>query len=148
MSAVTGRAELMDAPHTGGLGGTYSGNPLSCKAALAVLEILLKDNLLDRSRELGETLQKRFTDLAARHEIIGEVRGKGPMLAMELVEEREAKQPATDKARVSRCFEKGLVLLSCGNFGNVIRTLMPLVITDEQLEKGLAILEESLAEIS
>ena len=82
--------------------------------------------------------------------MIGDVRGKGPMLAMELVEDRESKKPATDKAKalVNRCFEKGLVLLSCGNFGNVIRTLMPLVITDEQLNRGLAILEESLEEIS
>jgi 4-aminobutyrate aminotransferase/(S)-3-amino-2-methylpropionate transaminase len=85
-----------------------------------------------------------------RHEIIGDVRGKGPMLALELVEDRETKQPAAAKAKalVNRCFEKGLVLLSCGNMGNVIRTLMPLVITEAQLDKGLAILEESIAEVS
>jgi 4-aminobutyrate aminotransferase / (S)-3-amino-2-methylpropionate transaminase / 5-aminovalerate transaminase len=144
LSAVTGRAQLMDAPHAGGLGGTYSGNPLSCKAALAVLEILFKDNLLDRSRELGEILQKRFNDLAARHEIIGEVRGKGPMLAMELVKDRQTKEPATEAAKelVRICYENGLVILSCGNFGNVIRTLMPFVITEEQLDKGLSILED------
>ncbi|HKL00315.1 MAG TPA: 4-aminobutyrate--2-oxoglutarate transaminase [Desulfotignum sp.] len=144
LSAVTGRKELMDAPHAGGLGGTYSGNPLSCKAALAVLEILLKDNLLDRSRELGAILQKRFTALADRHEIIGEIRGKGPMLAMELVKDRQTKEPATEKAKklVQICYENGLVILSCGNFGNVIRTLMPFVITDEQLDKGLSILED------
>lgn len=149
LSAVTGRADLMNAPHVGGLGGTYSGNPLSCRAALAVMEILYDDHLLDQSVKLGDTLWKRFTAMQARYEIIGEVRGKGAMLAMELVEDRESKQPATGKAKalVSRCFEKGLVLLSCGNFGNVIRTLMPLVITDEQLDRGLAILEESLEEI-
>jgi len=150
LSAVIGRAEMMNASHVGGLGGTYSGNPVSCRAALAVLEILFRDNLIEQSIKLGETLLERFTAMQEKYEIIGEVRGKGPMLAMELVEDRESKQPATDKAKalVSSCFEKGLVLLSCGNFGNVIRTLMPLVITEEQLEKGLGILEESLAEIS
>ena len=150
LSAVIGRADLMNASHVGGLGGTYGGNPVSCRAALAVMEILLEDGLMEQAVTLGETLQGRFDDIAQRYEIVGEVRGKGPMLAMELVEDRESKQPATDKAKalVSRCFEKGLVLLSCGSYGNVIRTLMPLVITAEQLDKGLAILEESLTEIS
>ncbi|MCB2149482.1 MAG: 4-aminobutyrate--2-oxoglutarate transaminase [Deltaproteobacteria bacterium] len=150
LSAVIGRAEMMNASHVGGLGGTYGGNPVSCRAALAVMEILLEDGLMDRAVVLGETLQARFTAMQERYALIGDVRGKGPMLAMELVEDRESKKPATDKAKalVSRCFEKGLVLLSCGNFGNVIRTLMPLVITDAQLDRGLAILEESLEEIS
>lgn len=150
LSAVIGRADMMNAPHVGGLGGTYSGNPVSCRAALAVLEILLEDGLLDRSVQLGQTLLTRFTALQERFEIIGEVRGKGPMLAMELVEDRHSKKPATDKAKalVSRCYEKGLIVLSCGNFGNVIRTLMPLVITDAQLGKGLAILEESLEAVA
>ena len=150
LSAVTGRSEMMNASHVGGLGGTYSGNPISCRAALAVLEILHEDHLLEKAVKLGDTLLDRFTAMQERYEIIGDVRGKGPMLAMELVEDRESKQPAADKSKalVNRCFEKGLVLLSCGNFGNVIRTLMPLVITDEQLDKGLAILEESISEIS
>ena len=150
LSAVIGRVDMMNAAHVGGLGGTYSGNPVSCRAALAVLEILFEDRLLEKSVQLGETLLARFTAMQERYEIIGDVRGKGPMLAMELVDDRESKQPATDKAKalVSRCFEKGLILLSCGNFGNVIRTLMPLVITDEELDKGLAILEESLEEVS
>jgi 4-aminobutyrate aminotransferase/(S)-3-amino-2-methylpropionate transaminase len=150
LSAVIGRAELMNKPHVGGLGGTYSGNPISCRAALAVMEILQKDGLLQRSVALGEELEKRFTALQDEVELVGDVRGKGPMLALELVEDRETKKPATDKAKtiVSRCYEKGLVLLSCGQYGNVIRTLMPLVITDEQLDKGMGILEESLREIS
>lgn len=150
LSAITGRKELMEAPHIGGLGGTYSGNPISCAAALAVLEILFEDKLLERSRELGEILQKRFSDLQDKFEIIGEVRGKGPMLGMELVTDRETKEPATEltKKLTQICFDKGLILLSCGNFGNVIRTLMPFVITDEQLEKGLSILEESLHELT
>ncbi len=149
LSAVIGREEMINAPHVGGLGGTYSGNPLSCRAALAVLEILLEDGLLKRAEILGRTLRNRFDDLKEKYEIIGDVRGKGPMLGMELVKDRETKQPAADEAKklVKRCYDKGLVLISCGNFGNVIRTLMPFVITDEQLEKGLSILEESLAEM-
>jgi len=150
LSAVTGRADMMNASHVGGLGGTYGGNPVSCRAALAVLEILLKDGLLERSAALGETLKERFTAIQQRNAIVGDVRGKGPMLALELVEDRESKKPATDKAKalVARCFEKGLIVLNCGSHGNVIRTLMPLVITDEQLDRGLSILEESLEEIS
>lgn len=150
LSAVTGRTELMDAPHIGGLGGTYSGNPLSCKAALAVLDILLEDRLLERSRELGNILRKRFTELMSTYEIIGEVRGKGPMLAMELVKDRETKVPASEEAKklTQTCYEKGLVLLSCGNYGNVIRTLMPFVITDEQLDRGLSIMEDGFKELA
>ncbi len=150
LSAVTGRAELMDTPHPGGLGGTYSGNPISCRAALAVLEVLFQDKMLDRSKELGEILNERFTALMDNYEVIGEVRGKGPMLALELVKDRETKEPATDIAKklTQVCYDKGLILLSCGNYGNVIRTLMPFVITDEQLDKGLSILEESLKEVA
>jgi 4-aminobutyrate aminotransferase / (S)-3-amino-2-methylpropionate transaminase / 5-aminovalerate transaminase len=150
LSAVIGRADMMNASHVGGLGGTYGGNPVSCRAALAVMEILLEDGLMDRAVTLGETLKARFDALQERYEIIGEVRGKGPMLALEMVEDRQSKTPATDKAKAltARCYEKGLVLLSCGSHGNIIRTLMPLVITDAQLDRGLSILEESLEEIT
>lgn len=98
---------------------------------------------------MGEILAKRFKALQDTYEIIGDVRGKGPMLALELVKDRQTKEPATQDAKnlVKVCYDKGLVLLSCGNAGNVIRTLMPFVITDEQLDKGLSILEESLSEI-
>lgn len=149
LSSVTGRSELMDKPHVGGLGGTYSGNPISCEAALAVLEILTEDGLLEKSKQLGDVLWKKFNDLKEKYEIIGDVRGKGPMLGMELVLDRESREPAADltKKLVSRCCEKGLIILSCGNFGNVIRTLMPLVITDEELDRGFSILEECLSEI-
>jgi 4-aminobutyrate aminotransferase / (S)-3-amino-2-methylpropionate transaminase / 5-aminovalerate transaminase len=150
LSAVTGRAELMNAPHPGGLGGTYGGNPLSCSAALAVLKIFLEDGLLQKAEELGVKLRKRFDALQEKYEIIGEVRGKGPMLALELVQDRQTKKPAGDQAKklTKLCYDKGLVILSCGSFGNVVRFLMPLVITDEQLERGLGILEESLHEVS
>lgn len=149
LSAVIGRADLMDAPHVGGLGGTYGGNPVSCAASLAVMDILYEDNLLSKAKALGDVLIDRFTRLAEQFEIIGDVRGKGPMLGMELVKDRGTKEPAADEAKklVQRCYEKGLVILSCGNFGNVIRTLMPFVITDEELEKGLSILEESFHEL-
>jgi len=150
LSAVIGRAEIMNAPQVGGLGGTYGGNPVCCRAALAVLEIFEEERLLDRARILGEKLRERFEAMQKRLEIIGDVRGLGPMLALELGKDRENKEPAADaaKALVKFCYEKGLVVLSCGNFSNVIRTLMPLVITDEQLDRGLAILEEGLTVLS
>lgn len=149
LSAVTGRSEIMDTVHPGGLGGTYGGNPLACRAALAVLDIFVNDGLLSQSEQLGRKLQQRFAALQEKYELIGEVRGKGPMLALELVRDRETKEPAGDEAKqlTRRCYEKGLIILSCGAHGNVVRFLMPLVITDAQLERGLAILEESLAEI-
>ncbi len=150
LSAVTGRAEIMNTPHLGGLGGTYGGNPVSCSAALAVLEALIEDKLIQRGAEIGETVRTRLEAMQDRYELIGEVRGKGAMLAMELVKDRETKQPAAEEAKklTQICFDKGLVLLSCGNYGNVIRTLMPFVITDEQLERGLQILEEGLHKLT
>jgi len=149
LSAVTGKASLMEVPHVGGLGGTYGGNPVSCKAALAVLEILFEDGLLKTAESLGKTLLERFTSLQKEHEIIGDVRGKGPMLGLELVKDRHTKEPAAEEAKklVQLCYEKGLIILSCGNYGNVIRTLMPLVITKEELDTGLSILEESICEL-
>ncbi len=149
LSAIIAREELINKIHVGGLGGTFSGNPVSCRAGLAVLEIMLEDGLLQRAQRLGEKLFAQFKNLQEKFEIIGDVRGKGPMLAMELVRDRETKTPAKEAADklVKICFEKGLVLLSCGNFGNVIRTLMPLVITDEQLQRGLSILEEGFQEL-
>ena len=150
MSAVTGREEMFQKIHVGGLGGTFSGNPVSCRAGLAVLDILLEDGLLERAETLGQKILERFAEFQQKYEVIGDVRGKGPMLAMELVRDRETKAPAKEEADqlVKLCYQKGLVLLSCGNFGNVIRTLMPLVITDEQLQRGLAIMDESLNELT
>lgn len=147
LSAVVGRKEIMDAVHAGGIGGTYGGNPISCSAALAVLDVFESDRLLEKAQELGRKLRNRLDALKERYELVGDVRGIGPMLAMELVKDRESKRPAADEAKtmVGACREKGLLLLSCGSYGNVIRLLMPLVITDEQLERGLAILEEALA---
>ncbi|HDZ24859.1 MAG TPA: aminotransferase class III-fold pyridoxal phosphate-dependent enzyme, partial [Desulfobacteraceae bacterium] len=131
----------------GGLGGTYGGNPVCCRAALAVLKIFESENLLNRAEVLGKNLRERLQSWNRQYEIVGDVRGLGPMLAMELVKDRETKEPATDAAKglVKFCYEKGLIVLSCGNFGNVIRLLMPLVISDEHLERGLAILEQGLS---
>ena len=150
LSAVVGRAEIMDSVHVSGLGGTYGANPVACRAGLAVMEIFEQEDILGKAQVLGEKLQKRFDEFKGRYEIIGDVRGKGPMLALELVRDRETKEPAADEAKalVKTCFEKGLLLLSCGTFGNVIRPLMPLTITDGQLERGLAIMEEGLAALA
>ena len=150
LSAVVGRKEVMEAVHPFGLGGTYGGNPVACRAGLAVMEIFEEENLLQAAEALGKKLRKRFDAFQKEYELIGEVRGIGPMLALELVKDRETKEPATDEAKalVKFCYDNGLIILSCGNYGNVIRTLMPLVITDDLLEKGLAILEEGLTSLS
>jgi 4-aminobutyrate aminotransferase/(S)-3-amino-2-methylpropionate transaminase len=147
LSAVVGRKEIMDAVHPGGIGGTYGGNPVACAAALAVFDIFETENLLQKASALGEKLRSPLDEFKRKYEIVGDVRGIGAMLALELVENRETKKPAADaaKALVRYCFERGLIILSCGTYGNVIRLLMPLTITDAQLEKGLAIMEEGLA---
>ena len=150
LSAVVGRKDLMDSVHSGGIGGTYGGNPVACRAALAVLEIFETEDLLQKSVTLGQTLRKRLDSFKERYEVVGDVRGLGPMLALELVKDRETKAPAADAANAVKAYalEKGLMLLTCGSLGNVIRLLMPLVITDEQLERGLTILEEGLASVN
>ncbi len=141
LAGVTGRAEVMDAVHAGGLGGTFSGNPLSCAAAQAVLEIVSEPEFLAAAATLGETLRARLDELASRRPEIGEVRGLGPMLAFEFTEQTADRA----KAVVAEAFDRGLILLSCGLYGNVIRLLPPLTITDDELDEGLALLEESLA---
>jgi len=150
LSAVVGRKEMMEVVHPFGLGGTYGGNPVACRAGLAVMEIFEEENLLQAAETLGKKLKKRFDAFQKEYELIGEVRGMGPMMALELVKDRETKEPATDEAKalVKFCYDKGLIILSCGNFGNVIRTLMPLIITDELLDRGLAIMEEGLTSLS
>jgi 4-aminobutyrate aminotransferase len=141
LAGVTGRAEVMDAVHAGGLGGTFSGNPLSCAAAIAVLDIVTEPGFLEAAQDLGERLRARLEDIASRRAEIGEVRGLGPMLAFEFAEQ----SPDRAKAVVAEGFERGLILLSCGLNGNVIRLLPPLTIGEADLEEGLAILEEALA---
>ena len=149
LSAITGRAEVMDHTHVGGLGGTYAGNPLACLAGLVVLEQFEKKGLLARGMEIGEKVIHRFREFYERYPVVGDVRGLGAMVGMELVADRRTKEPATGltKQLVTKCREKGLLMISAGTHSNIIRPLMPLVITDEQLEKGLRIIGESLSEL-
>jgi 4-aminobutyrate aminotransferase / (S)-3-amino-2-methylpropionate transaminase / 5-aminovalerate transaminase len=148
LAGVTGPAEIMDAVHAGGLGGTFGGNPLSCAAALAVLDEVASERFRRRADELGERIRAGLEKIASRVEAVGEVRGLGPMLAIELVEDRETKAPAAalTTATTAAARERGLMLLSCGLFGNVIRILVPLVVSDEDLDRGLELLEEALVD--
>jgi 4-aminobutyrate aminotransferase/(S)-3-amino-2-methylpropionate transaminase len=142
LAAVTGRAELMDSVHPGGLGGTFGGNPVACAAARAVLDELSAPGFRERAEQIAKLLRARLDQMAAGHSVVGEVRGLGAMLALELAEQNgDAARAVTTAAR-----ERGLVLLSCGLYGNVIRLLPPLSATDEELERGLAILEEALGD--
>jgi 4-aminobutyrate aminotransferase/(S)-3-amino-2-methylpropionate transaminase len=149
LAGVTARAELVDKVHVGGLGGTYGGNPVACRAGLAVFE-MLQGELLDKATALGKKVLAEFGRLKDTYDIIGDVRGLGPMAAMELVRDRQTKEPADTEAAelVKHSYENGLVILRCGPYHNVIRALMPLVITDDQLQQGFAILENGLESIS
>jgi 4-aminobutyrate aminotransferase/(S)-3-amino-2-methylpropionate transaminase len=146
LSAVVGRKEIMDAVHPSGIGGTYGGNPVACAAALAVMDAFEEEHLLERAKALGSRLQAQLKTFEEEFELIGDVRGIGPMMAMELVTDRIKKNPAAEAAKslVKYCFDRGLILLACGAYGNVIRLLMPLVISDEQLDRGLEIIHDGL----
>jgi 4-aminobutyrate aminotransferase / (S)-3-amino-2-methylpropionate transaminase / 5-aminovalerate transaminase len=147
LSGVVGRAEVMDAPDPGGLGGTYGGNPVACAAAVAVMDVMRDEKLPERAARIGSVVEERMRTWANEVELIGEVRGLGAMMGMELVRDRKTKEPAdAETARVlAAAREKGLILLRCGMHHNVIRTLMPLTIPDEQLEEGLDILGAALS---
>jgi 4-aminobutyrate aminotransferase/(S)-3-amino-2-methylpropionate transaminase len=150
LSAVIGKANIMDAPGPGGLGGTYAGSPLGCAAGLAVLKVLERDKLNERAIELGTHMIARLRQLQARFPCIGEVRGLGMMIAMELVKNRKADAPDADvtKALVQAAGRRGLLILSCGVYSNVIRFLAPLTIPRAQLDEGLDILEQALLEVT
>lgn len=149
LSGITGRAEIMDAPHVGGLGGTYGGNPLSCRAGLAVFDIIEKKDLLSRAQKIGKKVLEKFKEMQEKYPFIGDVRGLGAMVALELVKDRKTKEPADEKTKllVKKCYEKGLIILKAGTYNNIIRILMPLVISDDELEEGLSILEEGIREV-
>jgi 4-aminobutyrate aminotransferase/(S)-3-amino-2-methylpropionate transaminase len=142
IGGVTGKAEIMDSIHVGGLGTTFGGNPISCAAALAVLEAFEEEDLLSRANAIGDRVMGAMREIQEKHPFVGDVRGRGAMMAMELVKDPESRMP--DKERTGRIVEaalqKGLLLLTAGQYSNVIRTLMPFVITDEELEEGLSIL--------
>lgn len=149
LAGITGKAEIVDKPSVGGLGGTYCGNPIACRAALSVFE-LMDERMLNRARDIGERVMTFFWHLGDRFEIVGDVRGLGPMVGMELVKDRETKEPAADetKALINLCLAQGLIILACGVHQNVIRTLIPFVITDSELERGFSVLENALGKIA
>ena len=149
ISGVIGRAEVMNVSDPGELGGTYAGSPLGCKAALAVLDIIESENLNQRAQMIGQKVMEKFQSLSDRFEQVDGIRGLGAMCAFEVVKDKQSKAP--DKESVSKIIKeaqnRGLLLLSAGIYGNVIRLLMPLVINDEQLEEGLEILEGSIEDV-
>jgi 4-aminobutyrate aminotransferase/(S)-3-amino-2-methylpropionate transaminase len=148
LAAVTGRAEIMDKVHAGGLGGTYGGNPLACEAALGVLETIEEEDLVAKARRIGEIMLPRLKALQERFDVIGDVRGRGAMIAIELVEPgTKEPNPTAVQEVVKRCHAEGLLVLTAGTYGNVLRFLPPLVIPEHLLEEGLGILEKAIAEL-
>lgn len=150
ISAVVGRADVMDAPAPGGLGGTYAGSPLACAAALAVLKVFEKENLLERSQKLGEYLRKRLRAISGKHTAIANVRGLGAMMAIELCKDGDLHAPDPDltKRLALEAMRRGLILLSCGTYGNVIRILVPLTASDATVDEGLDIIDAALLELT
>jgi 4-aminobutyrate aminotransferase/(S)-3-amino-2-methylpropionate transaminase len=146
LAAVTGRAEVMDSVHVGGLGGTYGGNPVACAAALATIDEIERLKLSDRAGRIGQTLRTRAEEWQKRHPMIGDVRGLGAMIALEFVKDRKTKEPAKELTLdlVKRCVECGVILIYAGTHSNVLRYLVPLVISDEQLDEGLGVIEKQL----
>jgi 4-aminobutyrate aminotransferase/(S)-3-amino-2-methylpropionate transaminase len=150
LAAVVGKAHIMDAPGPGGLGGTYAGSPIACAAGLAVLDVIESEQLCARAEKLGALMVNSLRELQREIPAIGEVRGLGAMVAMELVKNRDPHEPDADltKALTNRAAEKGLVLLSCGLYGNVIRFLAPLTASDAIVREGLGVVAESLRELT
>ncbi len=150
LGGITGKAEVMDIPGPGSIGGTFGGNPLACEVALAVFDIMEEERLPERAQEIGRRVRERFLAMQKRFPQIGDVRGLGAMMAMELVEDPDTKQPATalTKAYRARLYENGLVNIIAGTYDNVVRTLMPLTIEWETLDRGLDIMEETLAQVT
>ncbi len=150
ISGVVGRADIMDAPPPGTLGGTYSGNPVACAASLAVLDLYEKEDFAARSREIGEKLLQQFARLQERYDSVGDIRGIGGMLAIELVKNRTTKEPDAHAASdiLAAAHKRGLVLIKAGMYDNVIRVLVPLCVTDEQLQEAMGILDAAFAEIA
>jgi 4-aminobutyrate aminotransferase/(S)-3-amino-2-methylpropionate transaminase len=146
LAAVTGRADILDAAQPGGLGGTYGGNPLACAAALAVLDAMQSERLPERGARVGDTLRTRFLAWQQRFPQIGDVRGLGAMLGMELVKDRQTREPAKELTGgiQAEALQRGVILLSAGTLGNVIRVLVPLTVEDAVLEEGLGVVEQAL----
>uniref|UniRef100_UPI00404B4CB4 aminotransferase class III-fold pyridoxal phosphate-dependent enzyme n=1 Tax=Candidatus Planktophila sp. TaxID=2175601 RepID=UPI00404B4CB4 len=148
LAAVTGRAEIMDSVHVAGLGGTYGGNPIACAAALGVFETIKEDKLVERANHIGKILADYLKALQAKYPVIGEVRGRGAMQAIELVKPgTKDPNPEAMNAIVKYCQSKGVLVLTAGTYGNVVRFLPPIVITDDLLKDALGVLEEALASL-
>ena len=149
LAGVCGKAEYLDAIARGGVGGTYAGSPIACAAALAVMEVFEEEHLLDRCKAVGERLVTGLKAIQKKYPVIGEVRALGAMIAVELFENGDSHKPnaAAVAQVVAKARDKGLILLSCGTYGNVLRVLVPLTAPDEQLDKGLAIIEECFSEL-
>jgi 4-aminobutyrate aminotransferase/(S)-3-amino-2-methylpropionate transaminase len=149
LAAVTGRAEIMDAAHAGGLGGTYGGNPVACAAALGAIATMRELDLPARARRIGEVMTPRLRALQEKYPAVGEVRGRGAMIAVELVRPGTKEPDAALASAVAKaCHEQGLVVLTCGTYGNVLRFLPPLVIGEDLLEEGLGVIEEAFARVA
>jgi 4-aminobutyrate aminotransferase/(S)-3-amino-2-methylpropionate transaminase len=146
LSAVTGRAEIMDSAQIGGLGGTFVGNPVSCAAAVAAIDFMQRNNLPERAEQIGRHVEEKFRRWHQSYPFIGDARGVGAMRALEFVKDRQTKEPDKERTNniIRRSYENGLMLIAAGTYGNVIRTLMPLTITDDQLQEGLEVLEHAL----
>jgi 4-aminobutyrate aminotransferase / (S)-3-amino-2-methylpropionate transaminase / 5-aminovalerate transaminase len=149
IGGLTGRAEVMGSVHVGGLGGTFGGNPVACAAALEVIDTIERDGLLARAERVGHTLAEGLRDFGDRFDVIGDVRGVGAMVAMELVKDRETKEPAKEAAArvIEECYRQGLIVLKAGTYDNVVRLLPPLTIEDALVDEGLGLLEKALASL-
>lgn len=150
ISAVTGRAEIMDSAAPGEIGGTYGGSPLGCVAALQVIEMMEEENLLEKSQVIGQTIVSHFEQMKEKFPVIGEVRALGAMCAVELVKDRETKEPNKELTAqiVQECYRRGVIVLSAGLFGNILRFLTPLVISQEQLEEALDVIQDVMADLA
>ncbi len=147
-AGVTGRTEIMDSAHAGGLGGTYGGNPVACAAALGAIETMTKEDLPATARRIGDLMLPQLRKLAESYPVIGEVRGRGAMIAIELVQPGTIEpNPAAASAVAKACHQAGLIVLTCGSYGNVLRFLPPLVISEELLNEGLGILERAFSQL-
>ncbi|MDY6826199.1 MAG: 4-aminobutyrate--2-oxoglutarate transaminase [Bacillota bacterium] len=148
ISALTGRAEVMDSAGPGEIGGTYGGNPIGCAASLAAFKVAEKENIQEKARKTGKIISDRLEEMKEKHALIGEHRGLGAMQAIELVKDRKTKEPAPEAAKsiIKRCHQRGLIIITAGIFSNVIRLLMPVNIPGDKLNRGLDILDQAIAE--
>jgi len=150
LSTITAKEEIIESPQVSGIGGTFCGNPLSCVSALKVLEIMERDKLAERANVIGQKIRNSFNKMKDKYSLIGDVRGRGAMVAMELVKDRDSKEPAKEETNkiVQEAYQNGVILIKAGLYDNVIRILLPLVINDDQLEEGLKIIEKSVEKVA